>query len=234
MKAISLIGNSKSGKTTLALELCSYFRSLDLRVGYAKHSSHGFDLRDTDTQRLSEQAQAVAGVSPDQSMVLWSGQRYLLDLVPLLQSDVLIIEGGRELKVLPRILLPKAEDQEDRQLDQDLAFASWKRQIDAQLPVMDHIQELAEYVLARGFLLPGLNCGACGRESCAHLAGEIVSGTASIDDCRALQGSMSIRINGQPLGLNPFAAGIVSGSIRGMLEQLKGYAPGTIDISLET
>jgi molybdopterin-guanine dinucleotide biosynthesis protein B len=45
---------------------------------------------------------------------------------------------------------------------------------------------------------------------------------------------MSIRINGQPLGLNPFAAGIVSGSIRGMLEQLKGYAPGTIDISLET
>jgi len=234
MKAVSLIGNKKSGKTTLAGELADYIRSHGYRVGYAKFSRHGFDLPPTDTAKMLTRAQAVAGISEHQSMILWPNSRYLLDIIPQLEADVLIIEGGSDLGLAPRVLIPKEEGRDDRKLDPKLAAASWKRSLGSRLPVMHTIQELGDYVLTRGFLLPGLNCGSCGRLSCAHLAGEIVRGEAGVKDCQALQGKMSIRINGQALGLNPFVEGIIAGSIRGMLSQLKGFSPGKIEINLES
>jgi molybdopterin-guanine dinucleotide biosynthesis protein B len=234
MKAIALIGNKKSGKTTLACELADYVRSYGYRVGYAKYSSHGFDLQQSDTSKMMARSQAVVGISQDQSLLMWPGKRYLLDIVPLLETDVLIIEGGRELQVTPRILLPKEEGLDDRELSSELAVASWKRRLIKELPVMHTVQELGDYVLEYGFLLPGLNCGSCGRSNCGQLAREIVRGKAVVDDCQALKGQMSIRVNGQALGLNPFVEGIIAGSIRGMLRQLKGYAPGKIEINLES
>jgi molybdopterin-guanine dinucleotide biosynthesis protein B len=234
MKAVSLIGNKKSGKTTLAGELADYIHSQGYRVGYAKFSRHGFDLPPADTAQMLPKSQAVAGISEHQSMILWPKKKYLLDIVPLLEADVLIIEGGRDLGLAPRILLPKEEGGDDRQLDSELATASWKRSLGSQLPVMHTVQELGDHVLEHGFLLPGLNCGSCGRPSCTHLAGEIVRGEAGLEDCQALQGQMSIQVNGQNLGLNPFVEGIIAGSIRGMLSQLKGYSPGKIEINLES
>lgn len=233
MKAIALIGNKKSGKTSLALELCAHLQSLGLRVAAAKFSSHGFERSDTDTSLLAGTAQAVVGISPQESILIWPQKRFLMDLVPLLEADVLVIEGGRNLRVCPRILLPKGGDEDDRGLDPKLALASWKRNT-ADLPVVHNVQEVADLVLEQGFLLPGLDCGSCGREDCGQLAGDIVHGRASIDDCQAMQGSLSIRVNGQPLGLNPFVESIISGGIHGMLSQLKGYAPGRIEISLES
>jgi len=232
MKAIALIGNKKSGKTSLALELCSHLTSQGLRVAGAKFSSHGFERPDTDTSRLADHAQAVVGISPRESLLIWPKKRFLMDLIPLLEADVLVIEGGRGQEVCPRILLPKGPGQDDRALDHDLALASWKRDTD-HLPVVHNVQEVAELVMNRGFLLPGLDCGSCGREDCGQLARDIVHGKASIADCQAQQGALSIRVNGQPLGLNPFVESIIAGSIQGMLGQLKGYAPGRIDISLE-
>ncbi|MGM0538072.1 MAG: molybdopterin-guanine dinucleotide biosynthesis protein MobB [Thermodesulfobacteriota bacterium] len=233
MKAIALIGNKKSGKTSLAQELCAYFQTQGLKVAAAKYSSHGFERQDTDTARLSEQAQAVVGISPKESLIIWPRKRFLLDLVPLLQADVLVVEGGRELTAMPRILLPKNAGQDDRPLEPELALAAWKQCPEGDLPVIDNIQDLGQLVLERGFLLPGLDCGSCGREDCGQLARDIVHKKANPDDCQALQGTMTVRVNGQALGLNPFVESIISGGIQGMLAQLKGYAPGRIEISME-
>lgn len=234
MKAIALIGNKKSGKTSLALELCAYFQARGLKVAAAKHSSHGFERQDTDTARLLEQAQAVVGISPQESQIIWPRKRYLMDLVPLLYADVLVVEGGRDLAFMPRIVLPKTKGQDDRPLDPELALAAWKRSLDDHVPVLETIEDVGQLVLERGFLLPGLDCGSCGREDCRQLATDIVRKKASPDDCQALKGSMSVRVNGQPLGLNPFVESIISGGIQGMLAQLKGYAPGRIEISMES
>ncbi|MFP4033889.1 MAG: molybdopterin-guanine dinucleotide biosynthesis protein MobB [Desulfovermiculus sp.] len=234
MKAVALIGNKKSGKTSLALELCTYFQAQGLKVAAAKYSSHGFERQDTDTARLLGQAQAVVGISPNESQILWPRKKFLMDLVPLLQADVLVVEGGRDLAVMPRIVLPKNTGQDDRVLDPELALAAWKRSLDGDVPVLETIEDLGQLVLERGFLLPGLDCGSCGRENCGQLARDIVRKKASPDDCQALQGTMSIRVNGQPLGLNPFVESIISGGIQGMLAQLKGYAPGRIEISMES
>ena len=232
MKAIALIGNKKSGKTTLASQLCSYLDRLGYRVAAAKFSHHAFDQEDTDTALLSAHTQAVIGISPDQSLVQWKDQKSLFDLLPLISADVLVVEGGRDLEAMPRIVLPK-EDESDRDLGADLALAAWQRTYGAHLPVLHSVQEVAHKVLEQGFLLAGNDCGACGRENCGLLARDILQGRARPEDCKAQHSALRIQVNGRTLGMNPFVENLIAGCIKGMLEQLKGYAPGTIEISLE-
>lgn len=232
MQAISLIGNKKSGKTALATKLCVYLASQGLRVAAAKFTSHGFERSDSDTALLAQKCQAVVGISPSQSVLIWPRNRFLMDLIPLLEADVLIIEGGRDFHCAPRILLPHQEGGDDRDLDPQLAVGTWKVGMGS-LPIMDTVEEVGQLIRQRGFLLPGLDCGSCGRENCAQLAMDIVRHKASVADCQAMKGSMSIRVNGQEIGVNAFVESIISGGIKGMLAQLKGYAPGRIDISME-
>jgi molybdopterin-guanine dinucleotide biosynthesis protein B len=40
------------------------------------------------------------------------------------------------------------------------------------------------------------------------------------------------RINGQPLALNAFTARILAGALRGMLRELKGFAPGELTLKM--
>ncbi|NHZ45348.1 (Fe-S)-binding protein, partial [Nitratidesulfovibrio liaohensis] len=88
------------------------------------------------------------------------------------------------------------------------------------------VDALAELVAERGFVLPGLDCGACGQQDCAGFARMVVAHQAVPDDCCSVDGPLSVTVNGHQLGLNPFVARIVSGSLKGMLAELKGYSPG--------
>ena len=81
--------------------------------------------------------------------------------------------------------------------------------------------------------LPGLDCGDCGRADCAGLARDIVAGKATPESCRARHPECSISVNGVPLSMNRFVFNILSGGILGMLKELKGFAPGTVEIKIE-
>jgi molybdopterin-guanine dinucleotide biosynthesis protein B len=226
MIAVSLNGYKKSGKTLASVELCKSLKERGLKVGAAKFSAHGFDREGTDTSRLLQVCDAVTGISGGETAVFWKKPRHLQDLLPLLDADVLVVEGGKLLSWLPRVLLLN-DPSEAGDLDRGLALAVYGEQPAAGLPAINDPETLADLVLERGFALPGLDCGECGREDCAGLAREIVSGEASIADCRASASAVSVTVGGVRLAMNPFVEGIVSGTIRGMLGGLKGYAPGS-------
>jgi molybdopterin-guanine dinucleotide biosynthesis protein B len=101
------------------------------------------------------------------------------------------------------------------------------------LPVYTEVEPLAELVLQQGFLLPGLDCSACGYATCGELARSIVSGGDSEGSCQAVPSDLEILVNGQPLALNPFVRQLISGTLTGMLSSLKGYAPGPVTIRME-
>jgi molybdopterin-guanine dinucleotide biosynthesis protein B len=233
MKAISLVGYKKTGKTSLAVALCKELQQRDISVSVAKMSHHSFDKGDSDTEKLSQYADSVAGLTEEETMLFWPRKRYLPDLLPLIQSDVLIIEGGKHLDYVPRVLLLNSSE-EFTELHNDLTLAVWGTQEIAQVPNLTEISSLADLVLEKGFFLPGLDCGSCGREGCGQLAQEIVAGQADPDDCQALQTDFDIKLNGQSLAMNHFVRDIIAGAIQGMLGNLKGYAPGSvIDIHME-
>ena len=233
MKAVSLVGPKNSGKTTLGLKLARELTAMGLRVAAAKFSHHDLTWPDTDTAQYAGVCVAVAGLGPDESFVHWTRKRALVDLLPLLRADVLLVEGGKSLGWLPRILcLPQADDPDAAWLRPDLALASTGPGRAHGVPRQDSPAALAATVCERGFLLPGLDCQACGRPDCRTLAGQIVRGEASPEACAALHNALAVDIDGVPLAMKPFVENLLSAAIREMLRSLKGAAPGTATIRL--
>lgn len=244
-RAMGFVGFHNSGKTTLVVRVAEQLRRLGHRVGIIKSSHHPFDLAppntsqntSQDTSRLAATGCAVAGIDPRQTLLVRPEPLPILSAWSLLNADILLIEGGKSLGFLPRIILPRTEPgsaDDPKNLDSGLALAVWEAGGPPEIPICATVEAVVDLVLQRGFLLPALDCGACGRKDCRTLAQDIVAGLATPEDCRAMSEELSVRVNGVQLGMNPFVASIMASTIRGMLCQLKGYAPGTIDIHLES
>lgn len=232
MIAINVVGFKNSGKTTTSVRLAAALAARGLSVAGAKFADCHFDREDSDTGKLAKVCRVVAGLSPTEAMVIWPRRRYLPDLVPLFECDALVVEGGKELGWLPRVMLHRTPEEREA-LSPELALAEFGAAGTGREASDEDIARLAETVMARGFALPGLDCASCGRPDCRSLAADIVAGKASPGDCQAMGKEVRIDVNGAPLALNPFTATLVSGTIKGLLSGLKGYAPGTVTITLE-
>ncbi|MFP4168260.1 MAG: molybdopterin-guanine dinucleotide biosynthesis protein MobB [Desulfonatronovibrionaceae bacterium] len=232
LKAVSIVGYKNSGKTGLASDLARELEKRGTACAAAKFSSHGFDKQDTDTQRLCASAAPVIGIGPEESAVFWPQRIKLADLAHLAGDRLLIVEGGKSLTILPRIVMARDEE-EARKLDNGLALAVWGEEPLAGLRAVSSLSRLADLALEKGFLLPGLDCATCGRLDCLHLAREIVSGAAGPEDCAASNPGTEIRINGRQLALNGFLNEMVTRAILGLISPLKGFAPGEITINIK-
>lgn len=236
MKAAAIVGFKNSGKTTLTLEVAKTLKNRGLSVAAVKFAHHGFDYQGRDTDRLAAYCTAVAGMSDESSMLIWPGRRRLEDFLPLMRADVLLVEGGKSLDVLPRVLVLR-EAGEAAELKPELALGVYGEATSPDLAPdlvrFDNPDAVADAILENGFLLPGLNCQACGRENCQDLAAEIVAKQAEAEDCRAFPENLRVECNGQLLPLGPFVAAVVGSTIRGLLAELKGYTPGPVTIQLD-
>lgn len=233
MIAAAIVGYKKSGKTTLAVELGRELVRRGVATAAAKCSHHDkVDKADTDTDRLLEACGRAAVLTPKQAGVYWNKKRYLPDLLPLLDADVLIVEGGKSLTWLPRVLVLR-EESEAAELSPELAMCSYGAVRAPGKLHVDTVAELADLVLERGFALPGLDCGDCGLESCKALAEQIVVGGATTDMCRSGGAQALVKVNGMPVAMNHYMRRVFTSSVMGMLKEFKGYAPGgEIDINI--
>jgi len=233
VRAVLLAGYKDSGKTELATSLCRRFREMGYRVAVAKFSHHTLDRTGSDTQRLAQVADGTIAFDPETTSLTLPGQRSLQDFLPLVSAQVLIVEGGKHLGCLPRIILPREGDSRQG-LDQDLALAQWSASPVSGLSELVDATQAAQLILERGFLLPDLDCGGCGREDCYQLAREIVAGEADLSECTALspQG-VEITVNGETIPLNPFVRNLVQNTLMGILSSLKGGSSGQVEIRFD-
>lgn len=233
MKAIAIVGKKKTGKTAMGLALVKCLKEKGLKVGVVKHSHHGFDGVDgADTEEYKKIATSVAAYSPSQSFVSWDNEKTIQDLVPLMDVDILVMEGGNKIGWLPRVIMVR-EDDDDKEFYPELALKQIPACTRDNPPSAEEVEKLAELVLDKGFMLPGLNCGACGRDFCMDFVADILAGKARVSGCKAMAGEMSITCNGNELGFNPFVSDMLSAGITAMLKQLKGYVPGDIEITIK-
>ena len=234
MKAVSIVGPKNSGKTTLVMQLARHFKEQGLTVSAVKFSHHGLDFSSTDTTRYAKVCDTVAGLSPNETFVHWTKHRFLPDLLPLLSNDVLIVEGGKSLGFLPRVLCLRGDLSDGTDwLSPELAIATVGKETLDNIPAIEDIPALADRILAKGFFLPGMDCETCGRPDCRTLAAEIVAGKTTTRACLAMHNSIEVDIDGAPVGMKPFVEDIISAAIREMIRTLKGYSPGKATIKLD-
>jgi len=232
MFAVNLVGFKKCGKTTLALDLAAEFARRGVKAAAAKHTHHpALDRGRTDSDRLFSAFGQCVALAGHETQITWNSRRYLADLLPLLDCEALVVEGGKTLGWLPRILLPHTPE-EAAELSPELALGTFGPVEVPGLPRLADPAAVADLVLARGFALPGLDCAACGRPDCRTMTQDILAGKATPGDCRARRADIRITVAGTEMALSPFVADILAGGILGMLRTLKGYAPGPVEISI--
>jgi molybdopterin-guanine dinucleotide biosynthesis protein B len=225
-KAVSVVGFKKSGKTSLVLELARELTARGHRVAAVKFTHSGLDGDEgTDTSRFARECVSVAGFAHGVTTLHWNAQRQLQDILPLLGADIVLVEGGKALTWLPRFVV-LGTDEDESGLGNGLALATWGKGSLPGVPRGASVAELATLAESRAFTLPGLDCGACGRESCLELAREIVAGEVGVKACEAMNAKLVMRVGGQRLALNPFVDRLVTNTIRGLLTELKGNVPG--------
>jgi molybdopterin-guanine dinucleotide biosynthesis protein B len=236
LRAVGIVGYKNSGKTTLTHALARELTRRGHEVAVIKHTSHHLDLPGKDTATLGEAVSQVGFISPQESGVFWKKPLSLEDIIPYLEADVLLVEGFKAEKTFPKIACLRGEP-DDRDLFDGLAIcavgpASKGHEFDVPLLSLDEMGKIADLVEQKAFKLPNLDCGSCGHERCYDMAREIVAGTGSVEDCVSLQPATEVRIDGQPMPMNPFISSIVRSTILGMLSPLKGFKQGKVEISL--
>lgn len=237
MKAVSITGFKNSGKTGLTLLLASALEQQGARVAVIKRVHHSLDKPGTDTARLCAPGRTVVGLSETETAIFWGEERPLEQVLPLLDVDIVLLEGAKNRHWLPRILCLR-DASEAEALHAGLAFASFGVCPAPELPHFDEksIHQLARLTLEKAFALPGLDCHACAagaEDGCLGLARAIVRGGATVGECTSLHSAVRLRVNGQAVALNPFTAGILGGAVRGMLHELKGISPGKVELELD-
>ncbi|MEG1610401.1 MAG: molybdopterin-guanine dinucleotide biosynthesis protein MobB [Bilophila sp.] len=247
MQAIGIVGYSNSGKTTLISRLSECLEARGLRVAIAKHTHHPLDKPDTDTALLMRPGRTIVALSHTkdggEAMIHWGHPCFLKDIVPLLDADVLLVEGGKTLCWLPRILClrPTPELQTAlpaglKELKPELAVASYGEIQFAGLKsfTAETLDALVDVLLERAFLLPGLDCGACGEKDCAGLAERTVKGEATPAACVVASGapvkavqSVAVEVDGQDMALPPHVAPALWGTLCALCAPLKGVPTGS-------
>lgn len=236
MRAVGIVGYKNSGKTTLTVALARELTRRGHEVAVIKHTSHHLDLPGKDTAILGDAVSQVGFISPQESGVFWRKPLSLENIIPYLETDVLLVEGFKEEKTFPKIVCLRGEP-DDQDLFDGLAIcavglADQVTGMGVPLLGWDEVSKIADLVEEKAFKLPNLNCGSCGHERCYDMAREIVAGTGSVEDCISLQPATEVRIDGQPMPMNPFISVIVRSTILGMLSPLKGFKRGKVEISL--
>ncbi len=235
LQVVGIVGYKDSGKTTLTHALARELTGRGHEVAVIKHTSHQLDLPGKDTAVLGESVGQVSIVSSQESALFWKKPLSLEDVLPYLEADIILVEGFKTERTFPKIVCLRGEPDDETLFDGlPIAAVGPAEYAGDGVPLFDRNSagDLADLVERKAFKLPNLDCAGCGRETCYDLARDIVAGVGRVEDCVSLQPATRVRIDGEPLPMNPFISAIVRNTILGMLSPLKGFKKGEIEISI--
>jgi molybdopterin-guanine dinucleotide biosynthesis protein MobB len=199
LPVVSIVGQGKSGKTTLIEKLIPEFKSRGYRVAAVKHTHQDLEL-DTpgkDSWRYAQAGSDAVFISTPKNLALIESLEQnasIKDIARLMGADfdLLIVEGFHDAHV-PKIEVHRKETgKELRCKPEELRAIVTDENIDIELPQfkLDDASGIADFIEGK-------------------LVGKRKDET-------------TLFINGEPVTLNRFAQDIVAGSILGMVSTLKG------------
>ncbi|MFO7791939.1 MAG: molybdopterin-guanine dinucleotide biosynthesis protein B [Candidatus Saliniplasma sp.] len=212
---IAVVGKSKTGKTSLVIELIKRLKKEGYEVATVKHTLGDFsiDSEGTDTFEHAEAgSELVVFSTPLETSFIVKDELRLGEILSYIgnfgEYDLVIIEGMKESNI-PKLSTDKVVDGDLYYDDNVNEVLDW---IDKQFRIFDILDQL-----------PQLDCGKCGYDTCKRFAESVLDGENKIDECnQSLRDRIELIVNGEEIDLGIFPSNIIKNTILGMINSLKG------------
>ena len=225
-RMVAVVGFKKSGKTIVVESLVRELVRRGHRVGTVKHirePDFTMDQKGKDTWRHARAgASIVVSMAPREVATIDRRAGKLEDVVRRIRGiDFLVIEGFRELKGIPRIVVARGES-ELKKLDDDFTIACVGLGSGPKTLKRSEATALAKLVEQKAMPpMFGLDCRRCGYKTCEDFTRAALAGKIRAKDCKAAFGNVELRVDGKLVPLSPFVQDFLAGATVGMLSSLK-------------
>lgn len=238
MKAISVNGITKTGKTTVCECIISGLKKRGYSVGSVKEIHYDkFKIDTPETTNTNRHkkagAQLVTARGFYETDILYQEKLSIKQILEHYDYDYVILEGVSDCNV-PRILTGKNYDDIIIKMDPKAIAVSGvianteTGEIEG-LPIINCLKEadkLVDFVMDNAFEpLPDFDehcCTACGY-TCGELAAKIAHGEETYDKCVLNNQSVELSVNGKNIPMVPFVQRILKNSVVGVVSELEGY-----------
>ncbi len=217
---LGFCGPSNSGKTKLIEEIVQKMKGKH-KIAVVKHTPHGIDLQGKDSWRFKN-AGADEVVLVGNEIVRVQNTQSLFSVLKSLDYDVILVEGFKKEKFLPKVCLGKEEC--ENCVFRETGVREIIGYIEEQLAI--------ERILKK---LPNFNCGECGHRNCEEMARAIYRGEDEFENCRYWNPNamISVKVNGKDIYMGRFAQDVAMNTILGLLSSFKGVKePKEVEIKI--
>ncbi len=246
MKVFSVVGYTKSGKTTTIEKIIFELKKRNYSVGTVKDIH--FEQFEMDTEGTNTHRHKLAGAELitarglHETDILFQDKLDIYQIASFYDVDYLILEGVSDANV-PRIVTADKISDLDEKRDDNTFLISGKiadaidvyKGIEA-ISAITNVEKIVNIIEEKTFeLLPDYDencCKACGH-SCRELCALILKGEKRRQDCIISQSDIKLKINDKEINMVPFVQKILKNAILGVVSELDGYTSGgtiTIDI----
>ena len=247
MKALSVAGYSKSGKTSTVTALIRTMKDRGNRVSSIKdihYEDFTMERKGSDSWQFQQAGSEVVIARGLKETYLIGPERLSLsEMLEMLTADWLIVEGMKS-EALPKIVCAETEEELAELVDANVFAISGKISDNLEeyrgLPVISSIKEserLADLIEEKVFeVLPLAKdecCSNCGL-TCYEMVGEILAGRRTREECKTDRNQdLFLTIAGKDIKMVPFVRNVFRDMIIAFVSNLHGYKEGKIEIRLE-
>ncbi|HHX24904.1 MAG: molybdopterin-guanine dinucleotide biosynthesis protein B [Tepidanaerobacteraceae bacterium] len=236
MKVFSVVGVTKSGKTTTIEQIIKEFIRRGYSVGSVKEihfEQFAIDKSGTNTDRHRKAgSQPVTARGLNETDILFSKQLSVDEILKFYNHDFVVLEGVTDFNV-PKIVCAHNKQEIDERLVPTVFALSGiiaeKLNQYKGLPVfnaLNSIKELVDYIEDKvPHVLPNVPkecCGKCGT-SCEEMLIDIINGKRKRSECVIDKGDVKLFIGDEEIKMVPFVKDVLAGTVKGFLSNLKGY-----------
>ena len=247
MKVFSVIGISKSGKTTTIEKIIKELIKRNYSVGTVKEIHyHDFkmDIDGTNTDRHKKAGSSlVTARGAHETDILFQEKLTLNEILDFYSHDFVILEGVRDTWAPKIVAAHDIQGIEERMDETTFAISgviskniSEYKGIPAVNALTD-IDKLVDLIEDKVFeRLPDMKdecCKKCGH-TCNELSSLILKGEAKRSDCVLNEQQIILKINGKEITMVLFVQNILKNSIEAVAKELNGYSEnGGIEICIK-
>lgn len=225
---------SGAGKTRVASRVVEALVKAGYDVGVIKHAASGISLEEKDSARYLRAGATEVLVASSELVLLYSRAVTddLSELVKRVGKPLVVVEGFRGSRLGDSVVVAENADDATRALSESaiaVVYSGGGTDLDrldaGSVPVIpiDGVDALLDLIVKRAVehfvaQLPGLDCGACGSDSCRAMSMKILKGEKRI--CPVVT-DVKVTVNDQEVPLNPFVKSVVRSVVEGLLASLK-------------